>query len=356
MNFSFRPCGDFRVSYDADKTIFPTRWSLYFILGGIAVLLLSPLYLGSYGVTLLIQIGYMGIGALGLNILTGFTGQISLGHAAFFGLGAFGSTYFSNKYGVPVLFAIPLAGLLAALVGMTFGLPAARIKGLYLAIATLAAQYVLEDFFARAEWFTGGVAGAHAKPVTIFGYALDTEQKYFYFVLAWVIALYVYATNLMRSRDGRAFVAIRDHDISAEIMGINLSRYRILSFGISSFYAGIAGALMGHYLSFVSTESINILLSIQFIGMIIIGGLGSVMGSMLGAIFMVLLPEVLEGVVVLLKNAALITSPNILNGLNFMREAMIGLIIVLFLMFEPDGLIHRWQLVKAYWKLYPFPH
>jgi len=356
MALSFRPCGDFRASYRADTTLFPTRRSLYFCLAGIVLLLSSPLFLNRYGMTLLIQIGYMGIGALGLNILTGLTGQISLGHAAFFGLGAFASSYFNNRFGIPVFFSIPLAGLLATGVGMIFGAPAARIKGLYLAIATLAAQYILEDFFARAPWFTGGVAGAHAAPVSLFGYLLDSETKYFYFVVAWMIWLYVYASNLLRSRDGRAFVAVRDHDIAAEIMGVNLAGYRILAFGISSFYAGVAGALMGHYLGFVSTESISILMSIQFIGMIIIGGLGSVMGSLMGTAFMVLLPEALEGLVALMKAASLITSPGILNGLNFMREALIGLVIVLFLMFEPDGLAHRWRLIKAYWKLYPFPH
>lgn len=356
MQLSMRPCGDFRSTYASDSAIFPSRGSWLVCVAGVALLLLCPLFVGRYGLNLLIQIGCMGIGALGLNLLTGFTGQISLGHAAFYGLGAFGSTYFSNRWGVPVLLAIPLGGLVATAFGMVFGIPAARIKGLYLAIATLAAQYVLEDFFSRAPWFTGGVAGAHAAPVSIFGFLLNTEARYFYLVVVAVVATYLYASNLMRSRDGRAFVALRDHYISAEMMGINLTRYRILAFGLSAFYAGLAGALMGHYLTFVSTEGINVLLSIQFIAMIIIGGLGSVMGSLLGAIFMVLLPEVLELSVGFLKHSGWIVSPNILGGLNYLREATVGLVIIVFLIFEPEGLAHRWRLVKAWWKLFPFPH
>jgi branched-chain amino acid transport system permease protein len=351
-----RPCGDFRTGYAADTTIFPTRGSLIACLAGLVVLAIAPAFLDRYALSLLILIGINGIAALGLNLLTGCTGQISLGHAAFFGLGAFSSTYLNNRWGVPVALAIPLAGLIATVVGMVVGLPAARIKGLYLAIATLAAQYILEDFFARAEWFTGGAGGAFAKPYSLLGFQLKGEGLYFYVVLAHLVVLYVYAANLLRTRDGRAFVAVRDHYLSAEVMGINLTRYKVLAFGISTFYAGVAGALLAHYVSFVSSETINILLSIQFFAMIIIGGMGSVMGSLMGAAFMVLLPEALEGAVHLLKATTWGNIPGILNGLNFAKEAAIGLVIVLFLIFEPQGLVHRWRLIKAYWKLYPFAH
>jgi branched-chain amino acid transport system permease protein len=160
---------------------------------------------------------------------------------------------------------------------------------------------------------------------------------------------------MLRSRDGRAFVAVRDHYLSAEVMGVNLTKYRLMSFGVSSFYAGIAGALYGHYLGFVSVESFTILLSIQFIGMIIIGGLGSVMGTLMGTAFMVLLPEVLEGAVAWADGIGLIGA-SFMNNVVFMKEAAIGLVIVLFLIFEPDGLAHRWRQIKAYWKLYPFSY
>jgi len=345
-------CGEFRTTYQADMTIFPTPLARRVAVVSVGLLLLAPLFLDAYYLNLLIQIGYYGIAALGLNIVVGFTGQISLGHAAFFGLGAFASAWINNNFGIPVFFAIPLAGLLTMAVGLMVGIPAGRIKGLYLAIATLASQYILEDFFARAEWFTGGSAGAMASPFSIFGYSMNSDKSFFFVVLFYVVVMFLAGANLMRSRDGRAFIAVRDHYLSAEIMGINLNKYRILSFGISSFYAGIGGALFGHYLGFVSAEGFTLLLSIQFLGMVIIGGLGSVMGTMLGTIFMVLLPEVMEfGVHLVGSNSTALT-----QALAYIKEMAIGLAIILFLIFEPDGLAHRWRMIKNYWKLYPFSY
>ncbi len=349
-----RPCGDFRTSYQRDMTIFPSRGSLYFCIGSIVLACTAPLFLDAYYINLLIQIAYLGIAALGLNILVGFTGQISLGHSAFFGFGAFASAWINNTTGLPVFFCMPLAGLMTTAVGMIFGIPAARIKGLYLAIATLASQFILQDFFARANWFTGGASGALANPFTIFGFEFSTDASFYYVALVYVIAMYVLAANLMRSRDGRAFVAVRDHYLSAEIMGVNLTKYRILSFGVSSFYAGVGGALFAHYLGFVSVEGFDILLSIQFLGMIIIGGLGSIMGSLMGTAFLVLLPEVMEAGVRVLGHTALGSAMS--GGLAYIKEMAIGLAIVLFLIFEPDGLAHRWRQIKAYWKLYPFSY
>ncbi|MBB4266269.1 branched-chain amino acid ABC transporter permease [Roseospira visakhapatnamensis] len=373
---SLRPCGDFRTTYRQDTAIFDTRnsrWAMILFLALIYVMVLVPIlapavedapvlgtlfapFVNAQYLSLAIQVCYWGIAALGLNILVGFTGQISLGHAAFFGIGAFASAYLNNTYGIPVIVTIPLAGLVAAAVGLLFGSPAARIKGLYLAIATLAAQFIIEDLFIRMDWFTGGSYGSLANSVELFGFAFDTDQKFFLFALTLTILLYIMAANLMRSRDGRAFVAVRDHYLSAEVMGINLTKYRILSFGISSFYAGIGGALYGHYLGFVSAEGFTILLSIQFLGIIIIGGLGSVMGAMLGTIFMVLLPVVMDGSVGLLASTEWGNTPMITNGLAFFKEMAIGAAIILFLIFEPDGLAHRWRLIKAYWKLYPFSY
>lgn len=345
-------CGEFRTSYRADTTIFPTPMSRNFALGGVVLLVLAPLVLNAYYLNLLIQIGYYGIAALGLNILVGFTGQISLGHAAFFGFGAFASAWINNSFGIPVILSIPLAGVLTTAVGMIVGVPAGRIKGLYLAIATLASQFILEDFFARAEWFTGGSSGSLANSISLFGYQMSSDQSYFYVVLFFVVVMFLFGANLLRTRDGRAFVAVRDHYLSAEIMGINLTKYRILSFGISSFYAGIGGALYGHYLGFVSAEGFTILLSIQFLGMVIIGGLGSVMGALLGTAFMVLLPEVMTSLV---RTAGDIL-PGLSQGVAYIKQMAIGLAIILFLIFEPDGLAHRWKMVKAYWKLYPFSY
>lgn len=345
-------CGEFRTTYKADTTIFPTPMSRNFAIAGVLLLLAAPFVFDAYIVNLMIQIGYFGIAALGLNILVGFTGQISLGHAAFFGFGAFSSAWLANSFGIPVILAIPLAGVMTTAVGMIVGIPAARIKGLYLAIATLAAQFILQDFFGRADWFTGGVAGSLAPQLELFGYTFGTDRSYFYIVLFFLVVMYLAGANLLRSRDGRAFVAVRDHYLSAEIMGINLTKYRILAFGVSSFYAGVGGALFAHYLGFVSGEGFTILLSIQFLAMIIIGGLGSVMGALLGTAFMVLLPEVMTGAAGALGDVM----PGLERGLAYLKEMAIGVAIVLFLIFEPDGLAHRWKQIKAYWKLYPFSY
>ncbi len=352
---SMTPAGDFRSSYRADTTIFPTRNARFAMLAGLAVLCAAPLVAGRYELGLLIAIGYSAIAALGLNILVGFTGQISIGHAAFFGFGAFASALLAEHH-VPVPLAIWGAGLMTAVVGLVFGAPAARLKGLYLAIATLAAQFILEDFFARARWFSGGVAGRVTEPYALFGMRFDREETYFYIVLAHVVVMFVAAANLMRTRDGRALIAVRDHYLSAEMMGINLAYYRTLSFGIASFYAGVAGALYAHYLLFVSVEAFNILYSIQFLAMIIIGGLGSVMGSMMGAAFMVLLPEIVQSGADLLAGGAIDRALRLGASISFLREMAIGAAIILFLIFEPDGLAHRWRMIKAYWKLYPFSH
>lgn len=345
-------CGQFRTTYQQDTTIFPTPLARGVAIGSVILLLFAPLYANAYFLNLFIQIGYFGIAALGLNILVGFTGQISLGHSAFFGFGAFASAWINNTTGIPVILSIPLAGLLTTAVGMIFGIPAGRIKGLYLAIATLASQYILQDFFSRAEWFTGGIYGAMANPVSLFGFNFDTDQSFFYVVLFFLVISYVLGANLMRSRDGRALIAVRDHYLSAEIMGINLTKYRIMSFGISSFFAGIGGAIFGHYLGFVSAEGFTILLSIQFLAMIIIGGLGSVMGSLMGCVFMVLLPEVMD----VLASGVGDFIPAVSNGVTYLKEMAIGMAIILFLIFEPEGLAHRWRMTKAYWKLYPFSY
>lgn len=353
---SILPAGDFRTSYAVDTTIFPTTTSRNALILGIVLICIAPWFISDYWVAILIQIGMFGIAALGLNILVGFTGQISIGHAAFFLFGAFTSAYLSSKLSVPVFFSIPLSGVITALVGLIFGLPAARLKGLYLAIATLAAQYILLDFFARADWFTGGTVPAMAEPFSIFGYVARNDRQFFYVVLAYVIVCFVLATNLMRTRDGRALVAVRDHYLSAEIMGINLTKYRTLSFGLAAFFAGVGGSLYAHYQLVVSNEGFGIDRSIIFLAMVIIGGTGSIMGTLMGTAFVVILPEAMQWLSAALKGGAIDQALQLNNNLTFLREIAIGGIIILFLIFEPDGLAHRWRQVKAYWKLYPFSH
>ena len=355
-SLTMRPCGDFRTSYKQDNTIFETKTIRWVTIFTILALCLAPLVVDAYYVTLLIQISYLGIAALGLNILVGYTGQISLGHGAFFGFGAFASAWLNTSFHIPVFLCIPLAGFLTMGVGMMFGAPAARIKGLYLAIATLASQFIIEDFFARAEWFSGGAAGSMANPISLFGFNFDTDESFYYVALFSLVFMFIWGCNLMRSRDGRAFVAVRDHYLSAEIMGVKLNKYRLLSFGISSFYAGIGGALYAHYLGYVSAEGFTIMMSIQFLAMIIIGGLGSIKGTLMGVIFMVFLPEVLESAVGVMKMTDWGNIPMVVDGLAYIKEMAIGLVIIGFLIFEPEGLAHRWTQIKNYWKFYPFAY
>ncbi len=345
-----RPTGDLRINYRQDNSLFKTHFESRSAMAFVGLLIVLAPFVGDSIVSQLIVIGIYSIAAIGLNILVGVSGQISLGHGAFFGFGAFASAWLVNSFSIPAILAIPLAGLTTTAVGMIFGTPAARIKGLYLAIATLASQFILEDFFARADWFSGGVYGALAERPSLFGFAFDTDLKYFYLVLFWLVVTVIGVSNLLRSRDGRALVAVRDHYLSAEIMGVNLTKYRILSFGISSFFAGLAGALYAHYLEFVSVEGFTIILSVQFLAMIIIGGLGSVYGSILGTIFILLLPQLMEAI----ATGTASIFPGLASGKAYIKEMSVGAAIILFLIFEPEGLIHRWRLMRASWRLYPF--
>ena len=345
-------CGDFRTSYEKDAVIFQTPFIKVCMALFLAGLLSLPFLLKSEYLWIVLQIVIASIGAVGLNILTGYTGQISLGQGAFLGVGAYTSAYITTKMGLSFWIGIPAAGLVTAMAGMVFGIPSLRLKGLYLAIATLASQFILEWIFIRWEPVTGGSYGIVVPRPSIAGFTFESDGSYYYIVLAIAVVMILFAANLMRTKTGRAFMAVRDHYISAEIMGISLFKYRLLSFGISSFYAGVAGALYGHSLKFVSSEQFGIWVSVVYLAMVIIGGLGSIIGSIFGAVFMMLLPKVLS----VATTAVSADFPGIMQLATALEQGIFGLIIVLFLVFEPDGLAHRWKLVKAYWKLYPFSY
>lgn len=345
-------CGDFRTAYEKDMELLQTPFVKVCVTAFFVFLLAWPFLVKSAFLWITLQILIATIGAVGLNILTGFTGQISLGQGAFLGVGAYTSAYITAKLGLSFWVGVPAAGLVTAMAGMVFGIPSLRLKGLYLAIATLASQFILEWIFLRWESVTGGSYGIVIPRPSLGGYVFESDRSYYYIVLLIAAAMVLFAANLMRTRTGRAFMAVRDHYISAEIMGINLFKYRILSFAISSFYAGVAGALYGHSLRFVSSEQFNIEVSIVYLAMIIIGGLGSILGSIYGAVFMILLPKLLT--IVTAKIAVIV--PGIAELATAMEQGIFGVIIIVFLIFEPDGLAHRWKMVKAYWKLYPFSY
>ncbi len=352
-------CGIFHQTYKDDMAVFQTPFVKFGMAGLFLFLLIFPFISKPLSAILNTNVLYMAnligiyiIGAHGLNILTGYTGQISLGHGAFMGVGAYTSAILTVKAGVPFWIALPLAGIVTALIGMVFGIPSLRLKGLYLAIATMAAQFIIE--YAMRNWttLTGGSAGMVVSSPVFFGFEIRSDRSYYYLIYVFVILATLYTKNLTRTRPGRAFVAIRDRYLSAEVMGVNVWLYRILSFGVSSFLVGISGALWGHYVRVVSDEHFGIWLSIQYLAMIIIGGMGHVLGAIYGAIFMTMLPELLRIPTHFLTGIF----PNIFAVFHSMREGVFGLIIILFLIFEPDGLAARWHSVKNYWKLWPFSY
>ena len=345
-------CGDFKTTYSADMAIFDTpvsRWATVLFLAVAATL---PAYASSYWLDVANRILIASIAALGLNVLTGFTGQISMGNAAFMAVGAYTTAALAGKLGLPFVATIPLAGVVSALVGMVFGIPSLRLKGLYLAMATLAAHFIVE--FTASHWdaMTGGVNGTSVPPAHLGALALEGDARLFYLILPLTAGLTLFARNLFRTRVGKAFVAIRDQDISAEVMGVRVFRYKLLAFGVSSFYVGVAGALLAYQSRIISPENFPISLAIDQLGMVIIGGLGSVQGALFGAAFMTLLPELLR-----IATSALATQfPHLTTLFAPLKTGLFGLVIVLFLIFEPDGLAARWRFVKAYWKLYPFSY
>ncbi|WP_316897330.1 branched-chain amino acid ABC transporter permease [Pseudodesulfovibrio indicus] len=344
-------CGLFFTTYEGEAQVFQSGFQKLVIGLFLVLLCVAPLILNTHQTSIMNLIFISVIGAVSLNLLTGVCGQISLGHGAFIGVGAYAAGQCSI-HGVPFPLAILTGGLITAMVGMVFGVPSLRLKGIYLAIATLAAQLVLEYVFLHGGALTGGSNGLLLDPPSLFGFSFDSEGRMYFLLLSFAAASLLMVTNIMRSKYGRAFVSIRDFYLSAEIVGVNLFWYKLIAFGVSSFLAGVAGGLWGHYTGYISAEQFNIGLSISYLAMIIIGGLGSVLGSVFGAAFIVLLPEVLNA----LANTLSAFLPDISQYIVALREGVFGLVLILFLIFEPEGLAHRWRLVKAYWKLYPFAH
>lgn len=345
-------CGDFRETYRADMAIFETRFArglLWVFLVAVAFL---PAVASHYWLDVLNRILIAIVAATGLNILTGFTGQISLGNAAFLAVGAYTTAFLSGRWGLPFPVVIPLAGLITAGVGMIFGVPSLRLKGLYLAVATLAAHFVVEFTVVHWESVTGGVNGTSVPAARLAGLELGDDRQLFYLVLPITALMLLFARNLFRTKVGKAFVAIRDQDISAEVMGVHVFKYKLISFGVSSFYVGVAGALLAYQARIISPENFPITLAIDQLGMIIIGGLGSILGSIFGAVFITLLPELLRLVTGSLSG----TFPQLVTLFASIKVGLFGLAIVLFLVFEPDGMAARWHTIRNYWKLYPFSY
>ena len=353
--FSFHPCGNFREDYAQELTIFETWFGRVSLVVFIIVLMgVAPFFLNSYLLYILNNIGIMSIAVIGLNILIGYTGLISLGHGAFFGVGAYAGAILATRLGLPFYICIPAAGLITALVGMIFGIPSGRLKGLYLTIATLAGQFIIEYVLIRLEWLTKGTMGITLPSPSFFGVQISGDKAFFFLIFICLIAMTWFAVNIMRSKYGRAFVAIRDNDRAAEGMGIPIFKYKLLAFATSSFYAGFAGAIWAYYMVSITTEPFNLGLSVEFIAMVIIGGMGNIPGAIFGATFITILNEILRFATGTLMNVGFVTS----MGLNMapLREFVFGLAIVLFILFEPKGLAELWRIVRSSFRLWPFSY
>jgi branched-chain amino acid transport system permease protein len=349
------PCGNFREHYKQEMTVFTTDFGRLW--GGIGFILLMtaiPWLASPYMLYIFNMIGIAAIAAIGLNILIGFTGQISLGHGAFFGVGAYAAAILATRFNLPLLVSIPVAGLMTAMIGMIFGVPSGRLKGLYLTIATLAGQFIIEYLLIHWESLTKGTMGITLPPAKLLIFSLQGDLSFYYLIYIALAGMAWIAVNLMRTRYGRAFIAIRDNDRAAEGMGIPIFRFKLLSFGISSFYAGFAGALWASYMGSITAEPFNLGLSVEYIAMVIIGGLGSIAGSIYGAVFITLLNETLRFMTGILMNSDIIAA----FGLNMapLREFVFGLTIVLFILLEPRGLAELWRIIRSSFRLWPFSY
>jgi branched-chain amino acid transport system permease protein len=344
--------GIFHTTYQADMAFRRTHAQKIRIGLFLVFMVVFPFTASRYTLTLANQVGIATIGAIGLNILVGYTGQISLGQGGFLAVGAYSAGILTARFGIPWYLSTVIACLITALVGALFGIPSLRLKGLYLAIATLAAQEIILWVVTHWRTLTGGVDALVVPNPTLFGLQMNTDFRFYWVIwsLAGVTALAT--ANLFRTHFGRAFIAIRDQDIAAEVMGVDLFRYKLLAFAVSSFFVGLAGALTAHYRSIVTWERFTIDVSVLYLAMIIIGGLGSVSGSFFGATFMTLLPAILTN----LGRALKAWLPFIDAIIPFIQQAAFGLVIILFLIFEPEGLNKIWRNLKDYFRLWPFSY
>jgi len=350
----YREAGQFKATYQADNQIFPIRQDRVGIYALLAVaFFIVPMFASPYAFSaILIPFLIFALAALGLNILTGYAGQLSLGTAAFMAVGAFASYNFVLRIpGIPILVAFILGGVCAALVGVAFGLPSLRIRGFYLAAATLATQFFVVWCLTKIGWFTNYSSSGviTAQQITILGFDFDTPGRKYLLVLSIVCVMALMVKNMVRTNVGRSWMAVRDMDVAAEVIGFRLMRTKLLAFAVSSFYCGVAGALYAFaYLGTVEPEAYNLDLSFRILFMIIIGGVGTIIGSFFGAAFIVLLPILLN---IIAHTFGLPTS--VASNLELM---VFGALIIFFLIVEPHGLARLWQIAKEKLRLWPFPH
>lgn len=335
----------FKTRYDQDIDLTRHSGDRFWYALLLIALVCAPFALPEYWLAQLTFVFIYAIVAVGLMLLAGFTGQFSLGHAAFMGVGAYTEAWLVAK-GWPLPLSLAAAMALSASVGVVVGLPALRVKGMYLGIATLSFGFIVEEVLSRWESVTGGNAGKSVLPPALFGRPLDGAEAFYFLCLVCLLGSTLAVVNLLRAPTGRAFVAIRDSEVSAQSMGIQLARYKSMSFAISAALAGLGGALYAHKIQFISPEQFSLLQSIDLLLMVVIGGLGSMHGAFLGAIFLIGMPQLIS----LTKDYL----PPAIGQAAGLQAVVYGLVLIGFVMLEPLGLYGRWLKVRTWLELYPF--
>jgi len=346
-----RASGYFRTDYAQDFALIGTRFKLVSVIVFLLALAIFPFVASPFQLDLATQVFLASIGSLSLMLLTGFAGQISLGHAGLIAAGAFTVGILVREINAPFWITLPAAALVGAALGIVFGLPSLRLRGLYLAVSTLALHFVV--IYAGGEYETrrGFSTGIMIDPPTVAGFAITNGRVWYFILLAAVAATLLISINLLRTRTGRAWRAIRAHETVAEALGIGIAAYKLLAFVISSAITALAGALFAYYRGFVSVEAFSLFLTIQYVAMVIAGGMGSLAGALLGAGFVTLFPYGIERVLLLLPEAQRYAS--VLFAVNY---AAFGLVMLLFLMFEPAGLVGIWRRMQNYFLHWPYKH
>jgi branched-chain amino acid transport system permease protein len=348
---------DMKRDYYEDVRLFSSGVTLFWFLILILFLAAFPFLFKNYYVYVANYVAINVLVAIGLNLLVGYTGQISLGHAGFFAVGAYGTLILMAKLHIPFLLSLPLAGLISALFGFLLGFPALRLEGPYLSIATLGFGLTITRVIGRVEFF-GGRQGIHAPELTIGPWHLSTDRDFYYLVITLTLLLTLIARNLIKTKVGRAFIAIRDADVAAETMGVNLMGYKTLAFAVSAFYTGIAGGLYAFVLRFIEPELFSLLMSILFLAMVVVGGLGSIFGSIAGACLLSWLDLELRNILSIPYLGEWLTALSrsyfSITGVSNIQFILYGLIMVLIMLFEPLGIYGFWIRTKIYWRTWPF--
>lgn len=343
----------FKTSYDADINMFKHGYQAGWYMVLLAIAFIAPLLVSTFWIGELTSLLIWSVACMGLMVLVGQTGQASLGHAAFLAIGCYANVLLQQRVGLPFVVSFPLAGLIAGLAGAIIARPMTKLHGIYLAIGTLALTILTDDLIVILTPLTGGVSGLFAPTIDLFGLSIDryaTPARFYYLSLFVVFVVVLVYRNLLRSPLGRSFAAVRDSEISAQAMGVNVARTKATAFGISAGITGLGGALLGHYAGIFNNETFNIIISIQLLLAIVIGGLGSIHGAFFGAAVIALLPQtiaVMRDLVARTFGSGSISIPGL-------ESALFGLILILFILFEPRGIYGRWIKIRTYFELFPF--